>query len=725
MKSVVKVLGLVVGAIALLLIAALFFLTRLFDPNDYKDDIREAAREQANIELALDGDIGWSLFPWLGLELKDVGVAPVDNPAQPLAKVGTLGLGVKVLPLLRRQVRMSDVILDDVQLQLVRNDQGVGNWETVGPQDSAAAEQGSDAGAEAQTQNDDGNEPLQITVESVQVTNASVHYEDRQTGQILSLDEANLATGALIPGEPFDVSFLGLLTLDQPAMRVRMDLKTVATLQPGEQRYLLSGVDLKVDASGEPFGGRAVNLQLQGDGLVDLAEQVAELTQLRLSLADMRATGQLKVSDLDSEPQLAGRLDVAAFDARDLLRDLGQTLPDMADPGALSSVALSANLAGGASSLMLNDLQLALDGFALQGSLGLADFERQALRFDLAGDNLNLDNYLPPSAEGEGSSSGSAGSGGSRSQSAPEPWSDDDVLPLDTLARLDVDGKLALQQVTLTGQTIKPFNMAVRARDGVVRLTQLDGGIFGGSFSASGSIDTRKTPVGSGLKAQLKGIDSAAAQQAYEVPQQVSGLLDMNLDVTAGGNSLRRWMSTLNGNASFKVTDGALLGVNLEQQVCRAIALANRKSLSGERGSENTPFEQLDGSFTIRNGVVANRDLVVDLPGLAGKGKGDINLPEQRLDYSIGLLLEGDRSEMPDEACQVNERYADIEWPIRCQGYLHNAGSSCGVDSEGVGKIAAKLVGNEVQRKLEERIDDSLGDKAPELRDAIKGLFSR
>ena len=146
MKSVVKVLGLVAGAVALLLIAALFFLTRLFDPNDYKDDIRDAAREQANIELALDGDIGWSLFPWLGLELKDVGVAPVDNPAQPLAKVGSLGLGVKVLPLLRRQVRMSDVILDDVQLQLVRNDQGVGNWQTVGPQDTAAAEQGGDTG---------------------------------------------------------------------------------------------------------------------------------------------------------------------------------------------------------------------------------------------------------------------------------------------------------------------------------------------------------------------------------------------------------------------------------------------------------------------------------------------------------------------------------------------------------------------------------------------------
>ncbi|MEL0169894.1 MAG: AsmA family protein [Pseudomonadaceae bacterium] len=720
MKSFAKVLGMVLAGIVILVIGALFFLTRMFDPNDYKDDIRQAAREQANVELTLDGDIGWSLFPWLGIELKDVGVAPVDTPDQPLASVGTLGLGVKVLPLLRKQLRMSDVILNDIQLQLVRNDQGVGNWESVGPQarpetagaggDGAAGEESADSGSS-----------FDITVESVRVTNASVRYEDRQSGRILSLDEANFMTGALIPDEPFDVAFQGLLTTDQPAMRVRVDLSSVATLQPESKRYQLSAVDLKVDASGDPFGGRAVNFQLQGDGIVDLGEQIAELSQLRLSLADMRATGQVKVTGLSTEPQLTGRLDVAAFDARDLLRDIGQELPEMADPGALSSVALSANLKGDASSVMLNDLQLVLDGFALNGSLGIADFERQALRFDLSGDNLNLDNYLPPREASEGG----GGSGGSRSQSAPEEWSDDKLLPLDALARLDVDGKLALQQVTLTGQTIKPFSLALKARDGLVRLSQLDGGIFGGTFAASGSIDTRKTPVSNALKAQLKGIDSAAAQQAYEVPQQVRGLMDLNLDVTTGGNSMRRWMNSLNGSANFKVDNGALLGVNLEQQVCRAIALANRKSLSGEHGSEDTPFEQLSGSFTIRNGVVSNRDLVADLPGLYGKGKGEINLPDQRLDYRLGLLLEGDRSEMPDEACQVNERYADIEWPIRCQGYLHNAGSSCGVDTEGVGKIAGKLVGNEVQRKLEERIDDSLGDKAPELRDAIKGLFSR
>ena len=241
MKSFAKVLGMVLAGIVILVIGALFFLTRMFDPNDYKDDIRQAAREQANVELTLDGDIGWSLFPWLGIELKNVGVAPVATPDQPLASVGSLGLGVKVLPLLRKQLRMSDVILDDIQLQLVRNDKGVGNWESVGPQAKPETAGAGGDGAAGEESADSGRS-FDITVESVRVTNASVRYEDRQSGRILSLDEANFMTGALIPDEPFDVSFQGLLTTDQPAMRVRVDLSSVATLQPESQRYQLSAV---------------------------------------------------------------------------------------------------------------------------------------------------------------------------------------------------------------------------------------------------------------------------------------------------------------------------------------------------------------------------------------------------------------------------------------------------------------------------------------------------
>ena len=61
-----------------------FALTHLFDPNDYKDEIRQLARDKANLELTLKGDIGWSLFPWLGLELTDASLASLSTPDNPL-----------------------------------------------------------------------------------------------------------------------------------------------------------------------------------------------------------------------------------------------------------------------------------------------------------------------------------------------------------------------------------------------------------------------------------------------------------------------------------------------------------------------------------------------------------------------------------------------------------------------------------------------------------------
>ena len=717
MKALGKVLGLVIFGVLLLAVAILFFLTRIFDPNDYKDTIREVARDKANVELTLGGDIGWSLFPWLGIELEQVGVAPVDRPDQALAEVGSLGLGVQVLPLLRRELRFSDVILNNVSLSLVRDADGRGNWESVGPQgtDEAAAEP---AGPESQA-----GQELDIAIQSVNITNARVLYEDQATGQSVQLSDVNLETGALVEGQPFDIAFIGLLTTDQPALRMRIDLQTVAEFDLGLERYQFDAIDLKLDVSGAPLSGRAVSLELQADSVVDLGAQVAELNQVRLSLADMRATGQLHASQLDQEMKLRGRLDVASFNARDLLQALGQELPQTADPRAMEDVALAADVTGTASSVMLEDLTLNIDGNALAGSLGVSDFARQALRFELSGNQLNLDNYLPPVDETAAVPAGT--SGGSKSESTPIAWSDEPILPLGVLSGLDVKGSLDMQEVVLTGQTIRPLGVSVQARDGLVQMTRLEGGVFGGDFSATGQIDARTRPVTLRAKKNLTSMDSLAIQQAYEVAPQLRGAIDLELDVRAAGNSMQQWMSTLNGQARFNVDNGALLGVNLEQKLCQAIALVNRESLGAPVGSQDTPFNDLRGSFRIVDGTVITENLVADLPGITAKGRGEVMLPTQRMDYRLALVLKGDKTEMPDPACRVNERYAGVEWPIRCSGYLHNAASSCGVDTEGVTQLAGRLLGNEAKRKIGSKLEEKLDEQAPAVRDALRGLFGQ
>jgi AsmA protein len=409
------------------------------------------------------------------------------------------------------------------------------------------------------------------------------------------------------------------------------------------------------------------------------------------------------------------------------LRSLGVELPETRNPRALEQLALSATLAGNANRLMLDNLKLVLDGTEMTGSLGVADIDKQALRFRLAGTALNIDDYLAPEQQSEEARAPTPAvpSGGARTDTPPPAWSDEPILPLELLARLDLDGALDFQQVQLTGQTLAPFRASVLARDGRVRLRQFEGGAFGGQFAATGEINARATPVSMALKSKLTGVDSLAVQEAYDTPPQFRGRLDLDADLRVAGNSMARWMNTLGGNARFTLNDGALMGVNVEQQLCQAIALANRRSLSEPRGSEDTPFRRLSGSFNMVEGRVTGDDLQVALPGLNVRGRGNLLLGEQRIDYRLGITIEGDKSEMPDPACQVNPRYVGIEWPVRCQGFLHNAARSCGVDTDGVTRIAGRLLGSEAQRKVEEAVQERLGEQAPAVRDAIRGLLGR
>src|SRR5690606_23105436 len=160
----------------------------------------------------------------------------------------------------------------------------------------------------------------------------------------------------------------------------------------------------------------------------------------------------------------------------------------------------------------LQNLKLIVDGTELNGNLGLADFERQALRFDLRGNSLNIDHYLPPPEDKPAAAAG--GQGGSTSRQPPEAWSNDPVLPLETLAGLNVLGSMHLKNLELTSQTLSPNKDAVEAVDGNVRLPQFEGGVFGGHFAASAAINTTRSPATLWVHDKLDEIDSLALPRA-------------------------------------------------------------------------------------------------------------------------------------------------------------------------------------------------------------------
>ena len=276
--------------------------------------------------------------------------------------------------------------------------------------------------------------------------------------------------------------------------------------------------------------------------------------------------------------------------------------------------------------------------------------------------------------------------------------------------------------MTLSKLPIEDARLALTAKGGLINLKELRGDLHGGEFVVRSQLDARPAiPLLTASK-QIKRIPLEKLLEARGEKAPVRGLLDLNADVRTQGNSEKAWVDALNGNASFSLSDGVLVDANLEQQLCQGIATLNRKSLSGEPRGKDTPFEELHGNLKFTNGVASNPDLKARIPGLTVNGDGAVDLRVLGMDYRVGIVIEGDKTAMPDPACQVNERYVGLEWPLRCRGPLELGAKACRLDKDGLGKIAAKLAGN----KLEQKIEEKLGDKvSPELKDALKGLFNR
>ncbi|MBC7182527.1 MAG: AsmA family protein, partial [Marinobacter sp.] len=326
MKAV-RYLLIAIVALIILAVAAVAIAMAVINPNDYKPQIEQVVEKQTNLDLILEGDIGWSFIP-LGLELNNV---EANLEGERLIALNQLVAQVDFWSLIAMSPQVDTFVLDGLDARLVVNEQGVGNWTRIMPEPGSAGEPPA-SGAESEpapeatgqpAEQSGSTEALNFNVENVQISNAEVKYTDKTTGQTVTLEDFTLSASDISPGSqfPLDVGFRVVTT--DPVLEV--DGTITAQLGANEALNEFSVSDLKAvfDMTGAPFGTETVTAELAGSVSANLENETATLSDFSASLANLTLNTTLNVKGFGDKPAIDGTLAVNEFSLKALMENLG------------------------------------------------------------------------------------------------------------------------------------------------------------------------------------------------------------------------------------------------------------------------------------------------------------------------------------------------------------------------------------------------------------------
>lgn len=304
-----------------------------------------------------------------------------------------------------------------------------------------------------------------------------------------------------------------------------------------------------------------------------------------------------------------GHADLSAPSLRDLAAWSGLTVA--LPPHGFGALALSGTLHADSGSAALSHATFSLDAIKASGDLTLDDAGgRPRLAGTLKTGVLDFNPYL-----------GAAPARG---------WSDDRY---DTALLRPFDADLALDAAGVTYRHLRvgDSTIAVHLAAGKLALDLRDAALYRGNANGKIDVDAAAQPATVTIVGAVSNVDLGAFLRDSGGGAGIDGAGSFTLKGTAHGDSERALVASLNGTASFRVAHGGLGGVDLSGMF--------KNSATSYRGGGSTIIRGASGSFTIRNGMMSNRDLTVSTASIEATGAGTVDLPARTLDYRVAPRL--------------------------------------------------------------------------------------
>jgi len=352
-------------------------------------------------------------------------------------------------------------------------------------------------------------------------------------------------------------------------------------------------------------------------------------------------------------------------------------------------------------------LSASLPGGDITGQLVWSALESPEIKLDISTARLDVDQIQPaPQPVSSGASAPDAEAPPAPAPTSTESGSGAPVpLPVGPLRDLDLEMRVAAEELIAAGQSITDAQVYMRIRDGVADIEYVRGVLHQGQLDTSVMLNARRPVVEAEVEGGLKGVNMDLLLASMGNTDAASGRIEMGWELETEGVTADDLMGALDGDVSANGQDLMLQKVSVQGLICNAVAIVNKiPPISGL--PTNTPITDLSLAVDFDDGLGDIEKLRFATPGVELKGSGDVDLASM----DFGFRMEGQvNNEIMEVSplCVIDQRYAGVDWPVDCSGNLASeSGAACEVD---VASIAEQILKNEAQQQVQDAIEEKAG----------------
>jgi len=328
----------------------------------------------------------------------------------------------------------------------------------------------------------------------------------------------------------------------------------------------------------------------------------------------LAAEGEAQLGDT---PRLTGESTIEASSVRNFTRWSGVDLPF---GSLLEAFSISGDFSMDRRRLSWPAVSIAMGSDKLEGTLGVRfDTERPVITGTLAADTLNLADLFAPFSQ-------------TRTDSGS--WSEE-TIDLTRATGTDLDLRLSAASASLGRLSLDDMAASVLVQPGRIEASIGRAAFYDGTLKGRLSLAAQNGQVDFKSQGTFSRVKISPFLAALGEPRWITGRAQGQFSFDGNGRNPADVIRQAQGRSSIELTEGELVGINLQDALRRVDKRPLLASLNWKGG--RTPFERAEAQIMVQNGVGEVVEGKLSGPAVQARLHGQVLLVDRTLQVTAGI----------------------------------------------------------------------------------------